>query len=289
MTTDLAQSHQTGNRFTVKFWGVRGTIATPGTRTIRYGGNTSCVEMRCNGHVLIFDAGTGIYALGEALDHVKELDLFLSHTHVDHVLGFPFFSPAYNPDKVIRVWAGHLLEDGNTVRDALAQLMSPPLFPLTLDFLKADITYNDFLRGESPPCDQLKASGIDIQTLPLNHPDNATGYRVTYGGHSACYITDIEHRTDGMDEALIAFIRDADLLIYDSTYDDRDFDKYVGWGHSTWQHAVRLAEAANVKTLTLFHHDPGCTDDDLDKRAEELKAIRPNDYVAHEGLIIRLA
>lgn len=289
MTTNTSQLDLAGNRFSIKFWGVRGTIPTPGSRTIRYGGNTSCVEIRCNGHLIIFDAGTGMYPLGETLEKVSEMDLFLSHTHIDHIMGFPFFSPAYRPGKKIRVWGGHLKPEGKKIRDAMAQLMSPPIFPLTLDFLKADIVFTDFSAGEAPPCDHLKASGVDIQTILLNHPDNATGYRINYEGHSACYITDIEHRTDQMDEKLVAFIRNADVLIYDSTYDDRDFERYVGWGHSTWQHAVRLANAANVKTLVLYHHDPGCTDEDLDARAEELKALRPGDFVAHEGLIIRLA
>lgn len=276
------------DQFTIKFWGVRGTIPTPGARTIRYGGQTSCVEMRCNGHVLIFDAGTGIYPMGEQPD-LKDMDLFLSHTHIDHILGFPFFSPAYNKDCTIRIWAGHLQKDGMTIRGALSQLMSPPLFPLTLDFLSADISYNDFTAGEAPPCGHLAQSGIRVSTLPLKHPDNATAYRVDYHGKSACYVTDVEHVKDGLNEQLVEFVRDADVLIYDSTFDDRNFDRFEGWGHSTWQEAVRIANAANVETLVLFHHDPGGSDDDLDARLHELNELRPHDRIAREGLELKLA
>lgn len=272
----------------MKFWGVRGTLPTPGTRTIRYGGQTSCVEVRCGEHLLIFDAGTGIYPLGETLDNDKQIDLFLSHTHMDHIMGWPFFSPAYRADKTIRVWAGHLLQEGSTIKQALSQLMSPPIFPLTLDFLNADITYNDFHSGDAPPCKHLNKAGIDIQTLPLKHPDNATAYRVNYQSHSVCYVTDVEHTRDGLNNALVEFIKGADIFIYDSTFDDRDFERFVGWGHSTWQEAVRLADAANVKTLVLFHHDPGRSDDELDTRLHELNQMRPNDRIAREGLELKL-
>ena len=272
--------------FTVKFWGVRGTITTPGTSTIRYGGNTSCVEVRCGDNILIFDAGTGLYPLGESPE-LTNFDLFISHTHVDHILGWPFFSPAYNKNATIRVWAGHLLPDSG-IRAALSQLMSPPLFPLTLDFLKANISYNDFEAGTRIDAPHFDKAGITIDTLPLNHPDRATAYRVNFQGKSVCYVTDVEHVDGELNEALIDFIKDSDVFIYDSTFDDRNFERFVGWGHSTWQHGARLADAANVHTLVLFHHDPGMSDDALDKRLEELNHMRPNDRIAREGLVITL-
>lgn len=276
--------------FQVSFWGVRGTIPTPDARHLRYGGHTSCVSMRCGDHTLVFDMGTGLYPLGETLDEVQHLDIFLSHTHLDHIMGFPFFSPAYRDDKTIRVYAGHLLPEGQKLRETLSLVMSPPIFPLTLDFLKAKVTYHDFMAGDTPPCPHLAKAGIRITTLALNHPDRATAYRVDFAGHSACYVTDVEHLADGLDQALIAFIKDADLFIYDSTFDDRDFHRFKGWGHSTWQQAVRLADAANVKQLALFHHDPGSTDDVLDARAKELDVLRPNGggIISQEGMVIDL-
>lgn len=273
--------------FKIRFWGVRGSAPTPGTSTIRYGGQTSCVEMRCGDQVLVFDAGTGLFPMGEQ-EGLHKMHLFLSHTHIDHILGFPFFSPAYRKGMEMDIWAGHLQADGMNIYDTLSRLMSPPLFPLTLDFLKADIRYHDFNAGEEITA--LQEHGIRIRTLPLNHPDRATAYRVDYAGHSACYVTDVEHVRDGLDKALTEFIRGSDVFIYDSTFDDQEFDRYVGWGHSTWQEAVRLAEAADVKTLALFHHDPNKSDDDLDKRLELLRGMRPghHDHVAREGMTLVL-
>lgn len=263
-------------------------MPTPGTGTIRYGGQTSCVEFRCGDHVLIFDAGTGIYPLGESIE-ATEMDLFLSHTHIDHVYGFPFFKPAYQHNRTIRIWAGHLKDDGLDIKTTISRLMSPPLFPLTIEDFKADVTFHDFVAGEKPPCTHLSKKGIEISTMPLNHPDKATAYRVDFQGKSACYVTDVEHMRGNLDQQMIEFIKDTNLFIYDSTYDDRDFDKHVGWGHSTWQEAVRLSEAAKVETLVLFHHDHNCTDNELDSRLEELKAIRPNDRIAREGLLFNLS
>ena len=274
------------DHFTVKFWGVRGTITTPGTRTIRYGGNTSCVEITCGERTIICDMGTGLYPLGEQ-PHLQDFDILLSHTHIDHILGFPFFSPAYKEGNKLRLWAGHLAPE-MTLRDTMARLMSPPLFPLTLDFLSADIQYNDFQAGENVPSQPLIDAGVTIRTLPLHHPDRATAYRIEYQGKSVCYVTDVEHRNDELDSALIDFIRDSNVFIYDSTFDDANFAKFEGWGHSTWQHGARLADAANVETYTPFHHDPGMDDDALDARLEQLLLTRPHDRMAREGLVIQL-
>lgn len=286
-TTNRKGARVTSTGFSIRFWGVRGTMPTPGAACLRYGGQTSCVEMRCGKRRLIFDAGSGLYPLGED-ETLRDIDLFLSHTHIDHIIGFPFFSPAYREDARIRLWAGHLLAEGLNLRDVFARLMSPPIFPLTLDFLRADIAWHDFHAGQRIDAPHLAQAGIEVLTLPLNHPDRATGYRVNYDGKSACYITDIEHLQDGLDRQLIAFIEGCDLLIYDSTFDDRDFDRFVGWGHSTWQEAVRLADAANVKQLALFHHDPGRSDAQLDARLEELRTLRPNDLIAQEGVVVKL-
>lgn len=275
-----------GDQFTIKFWGVRGTMPTPGTRTLKYGGNTSCVQMTCGDRQLIFDAGTGLYPLGEALK-AREVDIFLSHTHIDHIMGLPFFSGAYDAAYTIRIWAGHLLPE-HTIQQVIGGLMSPPVFPLTLADLRSQLQFYDFTAGEDIRHAVMTDAAITIRTLPLNHPDRATAYRVEYAGHAACYVTDVEHRTHELDEKLVAFIRGADVLIYDSTFDDESFGRFVGWGHSTWQHAVRLGEAAEVKHVVLFHHDPGMDDEALDKRQALLAAMKPESYVAYEGLTLVL-
>lgn len=276
-----------GQGFTITFWGVRGTVPTPGLRTLKYGGNTSCVQMNCGGRELIFDAGTGLYPLGEALE-TQAVDIFLSHTHIDHIMGFPFFSGAYDPGFSVRVWAGHLQPE-RTIREVMGTLMQPPIFPLTLDSLRCKLSFHDFMAGEAIRHEALAEAGIVIRTLPLNHPDRATAYRVEYGGHAACYVTDVEHRDGALDAALLDFVREADALIYDSTFDDKDFKRFAGWGHSTWQHAVRLGEAAKVRRVVLFHHDPGMSDEKLDERQGLLDAMKADSYVAYEGLTMDLS
>ncbi len=272
--------------FTVTFWGVRGTVPTPGAHTVRYGGHTSCVEVKCGDRVLIFDAGTGLYPLGEALE-TSEVDILLSHTHIDHIIGFPFFSGAYNPNYTVRVWAGHL-KPNYTLREVMARLMHPPLFPLTLDDLKSNLSFHDFEAGETLQADHLAQAGIRIETFALNHPDRATAYRVYYQEHSVCYVTDVEHHDTQLNDSLCDFLNGTDVLIYDSTFDDKDFERFIGWGHSTWQHAVRLGEAAQVGKVVLFHHDPGMTDEKLQERQVLLEQMRPGSCAASEGLTLIL-
>lgn len=270
--------------FFVRFWGVRGSIACPGPRTMRYGGNTSCLEVRCGDRLLIFDAGTGLHSLGSRLmaNGSMKADLFFSHTHFDHICGFPFFAPAFRPDNALRIWAGHLLPE-RTVREVLIYLMMDPLFPVPIDTMRAKMTFCDFVAGEelSPYED------VTIRTAPLNHPNGATGYRVDYQGKSICYITDTEHVPGQLDENIIGLIRGADIVIYDSTYTDDEYPSHVNWGHSTWQEGARIAAAADVKTFVVFHHDPDHDDDFMDSIATQLAKVRPGSIVAQEGMTLR--
>ncbi len=272
--------------FDVTFWGVRGTVPTPGGDNAVFGGNTSCVQVDCGGRTLIFDAGTGIYPLGEHLVH-KDIDILFSHTHIDHIMGLPFFSGIYDPDYQVDIWAGHLSPNGK-IESVVRTLMQPPLFPLTLEDLKAQIRFHDFIAGEYISHPKFDEAGIEIRTLPLNHPDRATAYRVNCDGKSVCYVTDVEHRDDTSDKALVDFIRGTDVFIYDSTFDDHDFERFRGWGHSTWQHAIRLGNDAGVDQVVLFHHDPGMNDEALDVRAKQAEFMRENTIVAREGLTLHL-
>tara|TARA_Y100001970_G_scaffold269322_1_gene361644 strand:+ start:24596 stop:25447 length:852 start_codon:yes stop_codon:yes gene_type:complete len=269
--------------FFVRFWGVRGSIASPGPQTAEYGGNTSCIEIRCGGNPLIFDAGTGLRDLGEAIaaDGVKDLDLFLTHTHIDHIAGFPFFRHAFQRGNTLRVWSGHL-ESASSTEGVLRQYMSEPLWPVPIDIFSADVSYHDFRAGDTlNPCE-----GAKLRTAPLNHPQNATGYRVDFGGKAICYISDTEQREDGLDPNILELIDGADIVIYDSTYTDREYPNYKGWGHSTWQEGVRLCDAASVGTLVIFHHMPERTDADLNLIAEEAERTRPGTIVAREGMTL---
>ena len=269
--------------FSVRFWGVRGSIACSGPRTARYGGNTSSLEVRCDERMLLFDAGTGFRYLGHSLSNAGAIDadLFLTHTHFDHVAGLPFFKPFFKPQNRFRLWAGHLVE-GMTLRRVLGEFMMSPLFPVPPQVFRARMEYREFKAGET----LHPADGIALRTTPLNHPDGATGYRVEYGGRSICYLTDTEHVPGAPDRNILGLIAGADLVIYDSMYTDAEYDTYVGWGHSTWQEGVRLCRAAGAKRLAVFHHDPEHDDDMLDGIAREVAGELPGSIVARDGLVV---
>ena len=271
--------------FSVKFWGVRGSIACSGPRTVRYGGNTSSIEVRCGERVLLFDAGTGFRYLGHALakSGPLDVDLFLTHTHFDHVAGLPFFKPFFQPQNRFRLWAGHLGER-MTLRRVLGEFMMSPLFPVPPQVFRARMEYREFKAG-----DTLKpAPDIAVRTTGLNHPDGATGYRVDYAGRSLCYLTDTEHVPGAPDRNILELIAGADLVIYDSMYTDAEYETYTGWGHSTWQEGVRLCREAGAKRLCVFHHDPEHDDDMLDGIALEVERQLPGSVVAKDGLVLKL-
>ena len=272
--------------FSVRFWGVRGSIACSGPETARYGGNTSSLEVRCGGRLLLFDAGSGIRYLGNRLAAQAPLDadLYFTHTHFDHVCGLPFFRPLFQPQNRFRVWAGHL-GGRMTLKNVLCEFMMSPLFPVPPEVFRADASYRDFAAG-----DVLQAGEVVLRTAPLNHPDGATGYRAEYGGRALCYITDTEHVPGVMDRNVLELIGGADLVIYDCTYTDEEYARgtYVGWGHSTWQEAVRLCRAAGAKRLAVFHHDPERSDDALDRIAADVAREMPGAVVAQEGMVLYL-
>ena len=270
--------------FFVRFWGVRGSIACATADVAKYGGNTSSLEVRCGGRLLMFDVGTGSRYLGKALAAAGTIDadMFLTHTHFDHVSGLPFFAPLFRPGNHIRIWAGHLGTE-YTIFRVLNEMMIAPLFPVPLDIFNARLEYNDFTAGET----LNPADGIVVATAPLNHPNGATGYRVEYGGRAICYVTDTEHKPGAPDGNILRLIQGADIVIYDATYDDSEFPERVGWGHSTWQEGLRLCDAAAVKTYVIFHHDPDSDDDRMDQIAAQAERMRPGTVVAREGMVLR--
>lgn len=272
------------NEFWLRFWGVRGTVPCPGPATLRYGGNTPCVEVMCGTERLIFDAGTGIKALGNSLNDQTGLKshVFLTHTHVDHINGFPFFRPAYNSKNRFELWAGHLQGREGGLQEVLSKLMQPPIFPVPIDIMHACFAFHDFEAGarlEPVP-------GVVLRTAPLNHPQGATGYRIEYAGKSICYVTDVEHREGEIDQTILDLIAGSEIVIYDATYTEAEYPSYRGWGHSTWNEGVRLCEAAGAGRLIAFHHDPDHDDDALDQIAAELAEARPGSEVAKEGMVL---
>ena len=272
--------------FKVKFWGVRGSIACPTPNHIAFGGNTSCVEINAGGEQLIFDAGTGIRLLGHwnFRKKINRGTLFFSHTHWDHITGFPFFAPAFHPDHEYTLMAGHLNAMGG-LRKVLAGQMSQPMFPVPLETMRAKLNFKDFVSGDTIDL----TDEIRVRTCVLNHPDGATGYRVEYKGQSICYVTDTEHVPGELDENILGLIEGADIVIYDSTYTDDEFPAKVAWGHSTWQQGVRLCQAPNAKSLAIFHHDPDHEDDFMERIEESAREMWSGAFVARENMRITLS
>lgn len=276
----------TQDQFAVCFWGVRGSIACPGKSTVRYGGNTSCIEMRVGGERLIFDGGTGLRVLGESLLSQMPLEahLFFTHSHWDHIQGFPFFVPAFVQGNRFHIY-GTVAPNGSTIEQRLNDQMLHPNFPVPLQIMGADLQFYNLSVREA-----VRIGEVLVENAPLNHPGEAVGYRVNWRDYAVAYVTDTEHFPDRLDENVLELARNANVLIYDSTYTDEEYyaerSSKIGWGHSTWQEAVKIAKAANVEKLVIFHHDPLHDDTFMDQVKDNAVRQFPNTVVAWEGLEI---
>ncbi len=278
------------SRLEVEFWGVRGSVSTPGEATVRYGGNTSCVEVRAGNTRLIFDGGTGIRPLGQKLlaETPIQAHLFFSHSHWDHIQGFPFFRPAFLPENCFHIY-GSIAPNGATIQQRLSDQMLHPNFPVPMQIMQANLQFHDV---EPRDVIAIGDDGVTVETAMLNHPNTALGYRVNWRGRSIVYATDTEHFPDRLDENLVRLCRNADVLIYDASYTDEEYydqkSPKIGWGHSTWQESLKLAAAAGVKQVLMFHHDPEHDDHFLDQVAAQVKQQHPQSMMAREGMVISL-
>lgn len=272
--------------FQLKFWGTRGSIPTSGADIQEFGGATCCVSAQFNDTFVVFDAGTGIYPLGAWLlaQNIKQAHLFLSHLHYDHIIGLPFFKPLWQPDNTIHIYAGHV-EGVKDLETFMHNAISPPLFPIPL--LKSSLS--DITLKNLSPGDKIDlTSKVTIETVPLNHPGGALGYKLNHQGKSVCYITDNEHPNDGHDQLLIEFVKDTDCLIYDATFSGKEYANFKGWGHSTWEEATYVARQAHVKQLVIYHHNPDHNDATMREIEKQAQQHFPNTIVAREGFTIDL-
>lgn len=300
-----------GSPPTIHFWGVRGSIATPGDSTLKYGGNTTCIEVRADGELIVLDAGTGIRNLGRKLaaefkSQPIAVSILISHTHWDHIQGFPFFIPAYSPHNQIRIMGYEGARVG--LQSVLTSQMESPFFPVSMQQLPG------YLQVEELKELQFNIGSVKVTAAFMNHPGICVGYRLETSGGSLAFLPDNEPHsrlrmapvTDSaqsyevlafaqkQDEKLIDFIRDCDVVIMDSQYDAAEYKSHIGWGHTCVDDAVALAVIAKVKKLFLFHHDPDHDDAKVESMAEwarELAAIHGSNLevdAAREGVEVVL-
>jgi len=283
--------------FSVRFWGDRGSIPCPGPATVKFGGNTSCLEIRADERLVIVDLGTGIKPLGDYLmanDFKKgpiDTDIFITHTHWDHIMGFPMFTPIFIPTSKLRI-RGPVSYEDDTLESIIGAQLSYRYWPVRQSELSADIQY-----------DQLKETqldlgdGLTVRTKYLNHPILCLGYRFEYQEKSIVtaydtepfknlFPTDPEDPTYNEDaaiegeavakeenEKILKFFEGADVLIHDSQYTQKEYEAgKVGWGHSSYEHAINSGHKAKVKNLVLFHHDPNRSDDQLEELEQQYRA-----------------
>jgi phosphoribosyl 1,2-cyclic phosphodiesterase len=270
----------------ITFWGVRGSIPTPGPSTVQVGGNTSCVEVRAGKAIIIFDGGTGLRLLGRKL--LKEMPLtahmFFSHVHWDHIQGFPFFEPAFVAGNVFHLYGGNNVS--RTLEETLAGQMDHPNFPVHLSVMGAKMTFRDLVEGEVVEVDDGEGGKARVTNAAGNHPQGVYAFRVDHAGKTVVYATDTEHYEGRIDEKLVKLAHKADVLIYDSQYTPEEYLAKKGWGHSTFEEGIKLAKAAGAARYVLFHHDPGQPDAAVRAKEKRAQALFPNVVAAQEGLVI---
>jgi phosphoribosyl 1,2-cyclic phosphodiesterase len=274
----------------VRIWGCRGSVAAPGADTVKYGGNTSCVEVLLDsGHSLVLDAGTGMRPLGVEIqsDPRKELHILLTHLHLDHLQGLGFFRPLFTRDLDVHLWGP--TSPVQALAERIAMYLSPPLFPVHLDDIPARLTFHD------APEEETEIGSATIRACKVQHQGPTVGYRIEEHGRAFVYLPDHE---PSLGNPLAAadpewmsghdIARDADLLFHDAQYLDGEYPHHIGWGHSCIGDVVEFARKSQVDNLVLFHHDPYHTDDDLEGLLEDARAAMPGTEdsvrLAHEGM-----
>ncbi|MGL5956610.1 MAG: MBL fold metallo-hydrolase [Brevinema sp.] len=272
----------------IRLWGVRGTIPTPEHNKIKTGGNTTCIEVRTDDEgIVILDAGTGLVPLGWSL--LKEFEnkqfppiyMFLSHTHWDHLYGFPFFSVLFRKGVRINIYGP--VKENQTLEELILRQMDDDFCPINYTQLPAFINCYDI---EERTIDL--PNKIRVTAKKHIHPGGAYGYRLEHQGKVFVFNTDVEHYTTYVDERVVELSKDADLMFHDAQYTEDEIERRIGWGHSTWQQAVEVAKQANVKVLGLTHHDPERTDKEINLLEKKSREQFKNSFFCREGMVIDL-
>jgi phosphoribosyl 1,2-cyclic phosphodiesterase len=265
-------------------WGCRGSLATPGPSTIRYGGNTSCVEVRSrSGAVIVLDAGTGIRELGAKLvkEKIKEVHLLLTHMHLDHVEGLGFFGPLFDPECAVHFFGPR--PDEHSLRDRISEYVSPPLFPLPFEQVPGGRpTFTEVWE------DAWEVGGVRVRSTRVQHPGPTVGYRLEEAGRSLAFIPDNEPGLDA--KSGLAVAGGADVLLHDAQYTAEEYASRVGWGHSSLPDFAAVVRAAAPGRTLMFHHDPSHADEQLEEMLTTARELsdRADVELAHEGLEIDL-
>jgi phosphoribosyl 1,2-cyclic phosphodiesterase len=278
----------------IRVWGCRGSVAAPGADTVKYGGNTSCVEVTlASGHSLVLDAGTGMRPLGVLMRSAPpdQIHVLLTHLHLDHLQGLGFFRPLFVPGLDIHLWGPK--SPVQSLAERIAMYLSPPLFPVHLDDVPAHLTFHD------APEDAVVIGSATIRSAKVLHQGPTVGYRIEENGHAFVYLPDHEPSMGGPLRGLSVdwmsghdIAHGADVLLHDAQYGDDEYPNHVGWGHSSLADALEFADKSGVGRLVLFHHDPYHTDDELEALLDLVRAQRPamqeRVCLAYEGMTITL-
>ena len=274
----------------VRLWGTRGSVASPGPETVRYGGNTACLEVRTDDALLVLDAGTGIRRLGATLrEHRGRIDLLLTHLHLDHLQGIAFFEPCFRPDIELHIWGPP--STTLSLRERLSRYLSPPLFPVFLRDLGSHVSLHDV------PSEPFSIGSVTVDGEAIIHPGPTVGYRISSGGRTLAYLPDHEPALGAPSFPISPdwtsghrLAAGADLLIHDAQYTEEEYASRVGWGHSSLEQTWAFALQAGVRRLVTFHHDPSHGDDQLDQMVADLQSRDGPEVIGgREGLEFSLA
>ncbi len=271
--------------FKVKFWGTRGSIPSPGKDTVKYGGNTLCVEVRCGDTLIIIDAGTGLRLLGnELMSQNKPINahVFFSHFHWDHIQGFPFFMPAFVKGNTFKIYGEPKMT--TSLEETLAGQMFYPNFPVEINQMQSKLLFANVKADDiielTPEC--------KVVVGRLNHPGGALSYRIEYKGKSIVYATDTEHLPNKLDKNVLKQANHTSIFIYDSMYTPEEYDAKQGWGHSTYLEGAKIAKEAGVDLYVLFHHEPTHKDEMVAEIEKKTKKEFKNTIASYEGLELNL-